>query len=129
MSIEFRPLQIKNPFKPDEPGLYYATQVPAKKISLKEVAEYIADTTHVGRTNVVASLSALMDGLHHFLSDGCIVDLREFGTFRIMLKGEGCKNAKDVTMHKVKGKKLIYRPGKEFRQKINLIDVEKSGKR
>jgi predicted histone-like DNA-binding protein len=128
MAIEFRPLQIKNPFKPGEPGLFYPNPVHAKKVHLRDVAEYISQTTLVSSTDVIATLNALMNSISHFLGDGYIVDLENFGTFRIMLKSEGSADAKDVTMHKVKGKKLIYRPGKEFRDKIKQITVSKSKK-
>ena len=122
MAIEFRPLQIRNPNKPDEPGLYYPVKNKGVKRDLKNVSREISNRSGVNTVDVVAVLGAFTEVIPYFLGDGDNVSLGDFGSFKVMLKGVGSVNEKDVDHTKVIGMKIIFHPGKEFKENIKKIN-------
>lgn len=59
------------------------------------------------------------------LADGKIVELGEFGTFRVSISSEGAENPDEVTSRSVTDARVIFTPGKRFKQVLDTIKFQK----
>jgi len=125
MSIRFRPVKKKNPAKPGEPELFFPCPVSKDKITTQKLAKIIASRTSLSSTDVVAVLDACTSAIPDCLSDGFIVSLGDFGSFRVSLKGEGTATRKEMTESDVKKIRVHFRPGKEFASLVRFAKLEK----
>lgn len=59
------------------------------------------------------------------LARGNIVDLGDFGSFSLRIRGEGADTAEEVSAHNITRTVAAFRPGKQFRQFLDDIEYEK----
>jgi hypothetical protein len=57
------------------------------------------------------------------LTNGKIVALGDLGTFCVNVKSDGVVTPEEFTASVVKGTKILYRPTKELKKKLRMIDV------
>jgi nucleoid DNA-binding protein len=103
MAIKYRPVKKVNPAKRVEEQLFYPCPVSNKKVDIRRLAKEIAATTAFKTPDTIGVLEALTLAIPKFLSEGAIVSLGDFGTFRVTLKGKGKATKKEVTHHDIKG--------------------------
>lgn len=72
-----------------------------------------------------ASLELLLDLIPEELLEGKIVDLGDFGTFRLSVKAEGSDTEEEVTANNIKSVNGRFTPGKEFKDAMNRAKFEK----
>ena len=102
--------------------------VSTDKVNLRDVAKEIASRSTVSTIDAYASIEALTQVILSFLSRGNIVDLGDFGTFRITISSVGSDTAEEVRSSNVKKLNLIFRPGKEFKTEIKKFKITKEDK-
>jgi predicted histone-like DNA-binding protein len=125
MAINFQPAKKINPLKPTEPAKYYANAVYKDKITLRKIATLIGSQTTISVPDTLAVLEALTQALPFFLTDGNIVSLGDFGTFRISLKSVGQATPEDLTAANITGSHLLFRKGKELDNKLKELKFAK----
>ncbi len=54
-----------------------------------------------------------------------IVDLGDFGTFRLSVKAEGSDSADEVTANNIKNVNVRFTPGKEFKLALGGVTFKK----
>lgn len=108
----------KNPLLREAPPKYYATAVHEVTMDLNTLAVDIANRCTLRRSDVHGVLLALMDSIPAQLADGKIVSFGELGTFCINLKSEGADTIDDFVPSMITGKKIVFRPTKELRDKV-----------
>jgi predicted histone-like DNA-binding protein len=59
------------------------------------------------------------------LSEGKIVELGEFGTFRISFSSEGSETPEAVSSANITEARVIFTPGKRFRKVLDTLDFQK----
>jgi predicted histone-like DNA-binding protein len=59
------------------------------------------------------------------LADGKIVELGDFGTFRITVSSEGAALADEVSVRNITETRVIFTPGKRFKQMLATIQFQK----
>ena len=59
------------------------------------------------------------------LLEGKIVDLGDFGTFRLSIKAEGSDTEEEVTSYNVKSVHVRFTPGKAFKEALKSVKFEK----
>ena len=99
--------------RPSEPGnkeskkLYYAV---SKSTGF----------TDLRRTVSSADVKAVLDNLNYILDlelqDGRIVQLGEFGNFRITVGSEGVEDTKKFTASMIRAPKIVFTPGFDLRE-------------
>lgn len=70
-------------------------------------------------------LEAFLDVVPEKLADGRIVELGDFGTFRITVSSEGAALPEDLTVRSITDTRVIFTPGKRFKQLLATIEFQK----
>lgn len=125
MPIKFKAVPRANPFKPDEPLKYYSSPVYTEKVTLRKMAEEIADRTSLSIPDTLAVLEAMTETMPDFLCEGKIVSLGEFGSFRVSLQSKSADSPKAFTTRNITGVKLLFHPGTELSKRLKKIKTTK----
>ena len=125
MAMQFKPVKRFNPFKPGDPEKYYSIPVYKETVSLREIAKEISLKTSLSVPDSFAFLEALTQILPNYLTEGHIVKLGEFGTFRISFKSESAKTPESFSSSKIKGFKFLFKPGKEMTNRLKEIEFSR----
>ena len=112
-----------NPKEPQAAPRFYASAVHDVSINLDGLANTVASRCSLRRADVHGVLGALMDIIRDELAAGKVVTMGDLGSFCVNLKSEGAETQKEVTPGLVKGMKIVYRPAKELRKKLRMIDI------
>jgi len=121
--IKTKMIGRKNPMLREAPPKYYATALHEATTDLNTLAVDIASRCTVRRSDVHGVLLALMDSIPAQLAEGKIVSLGELGTFCVNLKSEGADTIDEFLPSMITGKKIVFRPTKELRDKAQLMKV------
>lgn len=60
------------------------------------------------------------------LANGNIVELGDFGSFRLTIQTSGEKSAEAVNAGNIKNVKVVFMPGKLFKQSLAQIEFKKA---
>jgi predicted histone-like DNA-binding protein len=118
MSLEYRVISRINPLKPSEPKRFYPSPVYKDHMDLKKLSTRVAAETSLSPTDTLAVLDALTRVMTFFLMEGYILNLGDFGTFRINLNSNGSTTAEEVTLTNIKKFKINFRPGKDLTETV-----------
>jgi predicted histone-like DNA-binding protein len=123
MSLKVKTVNRRNPRVPEDAPKFYASAQHERKIELDELATSVADRCSLRRSDVHGVLIALMDIIPAELGRGSIVNLGKLGSFYVSVKSDGSETAEEHTASMVTGMKIQYRPTKELKKQLRLIDV------
>lgn len=123
MSLKVKTVNRRNPRAPEDAPKFYASAQHERKIELDELATSVADRCSLRRSDVHGVLIALMDIIPNELGKGSIVNLGKLGSFFVTVKSDGSETAEEHTANMVKAMKIQYRPTKELKKQLRMIDV------
>lgn len=113
----------KNPNDKEAPPKFYAAAVHEVTTDLNKLAVDVSNRCTIRRSDVVGVLLALMDVIPEHLADGKMISLGELGTLCVNVQSEGSETVEDFLPSMVIGKKIVFRPTKELRDKVQLFKV------
>jgi predicted histone-like DNA-binding protein len=90
-----------------------------------EYKKDIIKMSTVSSIDTTAVLEAFMNVVPDQLSDGKIVELGDFGTFRVSVSSEGAELPEAVTTRSITDVRILFQPGKRFKKLINSTEFEK----
>lgn len=122
MSIFLKPVQRRNPQKPEEPMKWYPVQNTVKNVDESEVAEMIADETTLNPMEAMMAVRQLRKIVQRLLLDGKSVQLGNWGTFNITLSTEGAATKDALTARNVKSVNINFQPGSELKAALQKAD-------
>lgn len=123
MSLKVKKVNKRNPRLPDDPLKFYSSAVHERKIELDELATSVSERCSLRRSDVHGVLIALMDIIPDQMSKGAIVNLGKLGSFYVSVKSEGTDTEAEQTSSMITGMKIQYRPTKELKKQLRMIDV------
>lgn len=115
-----------NPFAPDEPRKFYGITKSNGTINIRQLARQISKETSLGNPDVMAVIEALLQDIPEYLLDGKIVNLGDFGTFRLTVSGEGSATLEEYSTSLIKKTNLNFRAGKVFKDLLNSAVFQKA---
>ncbi|MDR1155261.1 MAG: HU family DNA-binding protein [Bacteroidales bacterium] len=98
---------------------YYAAPVYAGEKTLKELSREIADLSSLSPGDVYNVLVNLVTLLPKHTRDGFKVSLGDFGSFKASFSSEGVDDATKFNVSAIRGKKVLYRAGKDVRKGLD----------
>ena len=116
-----------NPQARTEAPRFYASAVHDARIELDDLATMVADRCSLRRADVHGVLVALMDLVPDQLLNGNIVSLGQLGSFYANVSSEGAETEEQLSVSKVRGVNIRYRPTKELKKKLRMIDYKFAG--
>jgi len=127
MSVKFRLIDRKNLGKDADvaPRKLYACAVNNGFVTFEELCDDIAENCTLTSADIKAVLDRMNYQLDKNLRAGRIVQLGEFGNFRMAVGSSGVVEAKDFSTSQIKTPKIIFIPGKRLRTARTLTTFEK----
>ena len=125
MSVKFSVTPRKDPRDQSSQPKYYATVRSNGRIDTHGVARDINKMSTVSSVDTAAVLEAFMNVVPDQLADGKIVELGDFGTFRVSVSSEGAEMPEAVTTRSITDVRILFQPGKRFKKLINNTEFEK----
>ena len=122
MSIFLKPVQRRNPLKPEEAMKWYPVQYTTKMVDETEVAELIADETTLNPMEGQMAIRQLRKVVQRLLLDGKSVKLGNWGTFNVTLSTEGAATKDELTARNVKSVNINFQPGDELKAALQKAD-------
>lgn len=126
MPTKYNVIPKRNPRDPNAPPKYYPSVVAGGRITLRQLARQIAEISTVSTVDTMAVLEGLLTIIPREIADGNIVELGDFGSFRLRIKSEGAETAGSVTANSIINILPRFVPGKEFKQVLNTARFEKA---
>lgn len=121
--MKVKAISKKNPMEPEAAPRFYASAVHDVQTDLNDLAVTVANRCSLRRADVHGVLVALMDIIPEKLIEGSSIALGDLGTFCVNVKSDGVETEDELSPSVVKGVKIVYRPTKELKKKLRMIDV------
>jgi predicted histone-like DNA-binding protein len=125
MSVKYHIIARGKPADPSAPKKYYASVKSSGRVTVFDIAEEISRMSTVSSIDLVAMLEAFLVTIPQKLAEGKIVDLGEFGSFRLRVQSEGSDLPEEVSARNIKRAFARFSPGKRFRQVLRNITFQK----
>ena len=125
MAVKFKVVEMGNPSKPEAPKKFYPRVSSTGEISLRDLSKELSLQSTVSPADVLAVLESLLEAVPRHLGRGNIVRLGDFGSFNLIITGEGQETADKVTSKTIDSCKVQFRPGKEVKNQLGTISYEK----
>ena len=104
------------------------TYVPVKQkqetLTLRDFAKRISRESTVSSMDAMAVLEGLLQIIPDEISNGKIIKLGDFGTFRSTISSERSASETEFHVSKIKGLNVRFRPAKEFSKQLANIDFQ-----
>ena len=86
MPTKYNVISRRNPLDPQAPHKFYPSVVSGGRITLRQLARQISEISTVSTVDTMAVLEALLTIIPREIADGNIVELGEFGSFRLRIQ-------------------------------------------
>jgi predicted histone-like DNA-binding protein len=97
---------------------YYAFVKRPAMISLREIIEDITSMSTLTKGDALNAVENFLDLIPKYVRKGHIVNLGQLGTFRINISSNGHDQPEKVTMHSVRGARVVFSPSAEMKMKL-----------
>ena len=125
MSVKFSVTPRKDPRDQNSQPKYYVTVRSNGRVDTHGIAKDINKMSTVSSVDTTAVLEAFMNVVPDQLADGKIVELGDFGTFRVSVSSEGAEQPEAVTTRSITNVRILFQPGKRFKKLLNGTEFEK----
>jgi predicted histone-like DNA-binding protein len=125
MPVKFTVTPRKDPRDQNSMPKYYATVRSNGRADTHAIAKSINSMSTVSSVDTAAVLEAFLNVVPAQLADGNIVELGDFGTFRVSVSSEGAAEANEVTARSITDVRVLFTPGKRFKQILNTAEFKK----
>ena len=125
MALKFRKVQYKV-LSGEDAGKTktYARAKASGYCSMSKLCKLISARSAMSSADVKAILDSLNWAMDLELQSGNIVQLGEFGNFRLSVSSEGAEDEKDFTAANIRKAKIVFFPGASLRQTKSTVDYE-----
>ena len=125
MTVKFNVTPRKDPRDQNSQPKYYATVKSNGRADTNAIAKSINSMSTVSSVDTAAVLEAFLHVVPDKLVEGNIVELGDFGTFRVSVSSQGEATAEDVTARSITDVRVLFTPGRRFMQTLNTAEFQK----
>ncbi len=126
MSVLIKPVPRKNPQDQTAPAKYYAHVVNGEKVSIDQLARFVAKTSTMSRADCYGVMVAMVEAAVEELLRGNAIDLGFLGSFRIVVNSEGVETESEVNESLIKRAKLHFTPAKDFKDALKVLTYHRA---
>lgn len=110
-------------FKENKPKVYFIAPVKTQQVTFDKLLDEISRSCGIGRAQVKASVEGLLDRMTLFMDYGMSVKLGDFGSFKPTISAKAQDNVEDVSVSNVRRRKILFIPGKRFKNMLNDLSI------
>ena len=123
--MKFNIIQRVNPRDLAAPRKFYAVSNSVGNMDIRRVSKRIARETALSTSEVMATIESFIMVIPDLLIEGQTVTLGEFGAFRLNLSSEGTDTAEEFNINNIKGLRLNFAAGKEFKKVLKTVEFQR----
>ncbi|NQU35457.1 MAG: HU family DNA-binding protein [Bacteroidetes bacterium] len=123
--MKFNIIQRVNPRDLAAPRKFYAVSNAVGNMDIRRVSKRIARETALSTSEVMATIESFIMVIPDLLIEGQTVTLGEFGAFRLNLSSEGTDTAEEFNINNIKGLRLNFAAGKEFKKVLKTVEFQR----
>jgi len=127
MSVAYQLVLRPNPKDRLAVKKYYASVKNSGTTEFESLCTTISDRGTCIKGDVQAALDGLVFSMKMGLSEGRIIQLGEFGNFRMSVGGTGVEASADYSTSMILRKKIIFTPGKLLKDMMKTISFKSAG--
>lgn len=124
MSIIVQKRKMVLHYKDEKPTVYALATVAQQKVPFEKLLDEVASSCGVSRSQSKAVVEALIDRMSMFIDYGMTVQMGDFGTFKPVVTFKAIDDKEKLSTNDVKRRKLMFRPGKRFKNVLNSISLQ-----
>ncbi|MBK6328439.1 MAG: DNA-binding protein [Chloroflexi bacterium] len=125
MPAKYKVVERINPADRLAPRKFYPSLQSNGRVGERTLAVEAADRSSMSDADMAAALANMLALIPKHLAMGEIVDLGDFGTFRLSISGEGSDSPDQVTSRNIKKVMVRFTPGPIFKGALSRIVFEK----
>ena len=122
--MKYKLIERGNPGNLDAPKKWYASPVKIGTVTQKTLAKEISNRSSLTSGDVANVIQNLLELLPARLIEGNSIQLGDFGTFRVSFSSDGVDAKDEFTTDKIKGLKILFTPGTDFKKELSSIKFE-----
>lgn len=115
--MKFKLIEKSNPLKREDAKKWYASPVYADKVTQKQLAKQLADLSSLSAGDVANVIQNLVEEFPKILMRGGIIQLGDFGTFRVTLSSKGAVEKGKFSTDTIVPK-ISFLPGVELKRSL-----------
>ena len=123
MGIVYQKEKMTLHFKKDKPQVFRAKPVRQQPVAFEDLLNEVSNSCGVNRSQTKAVIEALIDRMTVFMNYGMPVKLGDFGSFKPTFNSKSASTAEEVSADSVTRKKILFYPGKRFKQMLEGMSV------
>ena len=127
MSVAYQLVLRPNPKDKLAVKKYYASVKASGTTEFETLCTTISDRGTCIKGDIQAALDGLVFSMKMGLSEGRIIQLGEFGNFRMSVGGTGVEDSADYSTSMILRKKIIFTPGKLLKDMMKTIAFKSAG--
>lgn len=121
--MKFKLVERANPLKKEEPKKFYAQPVYADKVTQKQLAKQLADMSSLSAGDVANVIQNLVEEFPKILTRGGILQLGDFGTFRVTFSSKGAEEKGNFSTETIVPK-ISFLPGVELKRQLEAMKFQ-----
>jgi predicted histone-like DNA-binding protein len=126
MPAKYKVIEKVNPRDLEAPRKFYPSLKSDGRSNQRKLALEASDRSTLSDADMDAAMTNLLALIPKHLADGKVVDLGEFGTFRLTIKTEGVDTAEAVTTRSIKKVGVRFTPGAAFMKTLEDVKFVKT---
>jgi len=107
------------------PRKLYPIKQSQEELTLRDFGKRISRESTVSMMDTMAVLEGLLQIIPDEISNGKIIKLGDFGTFRSTISSEGVATEDMFTISKIKNLNVRFRPTREFKNLLASVKYER----
>ncbi len=127
MSVAYQLVLRPNPKDRLAVKKYYASVKNSGTTEFESLCTTISDRGTCIKGDIQAALDGLIFSMKQGLAEGRIIQLGEFGNFRMSVGGTGVEDSADYSTSMILRKKIIFTPGKLLKDMLKTIAFKSAG--
>ncbi len=125
MTAKYKAIEKVNPRDPEGPRKFYPSLQTDGRVTIRTLAMEAADRSSMSEADSYASIANLWNLIPRHLAEGKIVDLDDFGVFKLSITTEGSDTLEGVTSRNIKSIGVRFIPGPAFMEILARVQFEK----
>ena len=126
MAVKYHTVARGNPSDRNAPKKYYPVVKSTGRVRQRDLARQAAEISTLSSADLAAALEIFLTIIPRELANGNIVDLGDFGTFSLRIRGAGADTEDAVTAHNITQVVAAFRPGQQFKHTLGDAKFEKA---
>ncbi len=127
MSVAYQLVLRPNPKDKLAVKKYYASVKNSGTTEFETLCTTISDRGTCIKGDIQAALDGLIFSMKQGLAEGRIIQLGEFGNFRMSVGGTGVEDSAEYSTSMILRKKIIFTPGKLLKDMMKTIAFKSAG--